>query len=88
MPKYKVLFDKKYLKELVKIPKEIRSNIQDRVSGLSDNPRPDGAIKLQGSKKEPLYRIRCGDYRVIYAIKDDVLIVLVVDVGHRRDVYL
>jgi mRNA interferase RelE/StbE len=88
MPKYKILFDKKYIKELTRIPKHIQESIREKVVALADNPRPDGSIKLQGSKKTPLYRIRCGDYRVIYVIKDDVLVVLIIDVGHRRDIYL
>ena len=88
MLKYKILFDKKYIKELGKIPKQFQKSIVEKVSGLIDNPRPEGSIKLQESKKTPLYRIRCGDYRVVYAIQDDVLIVLIIDVGHRKDVYL
>jgi mRNA interferase RelE/StbE len=88
MTRYKILFDKKYIKELAKIPKSIQESIRQKVQGLGDNPRPEGSIKLQGSKKSPLYRIRCGDYRVIYTVKDHLLIVLVVDVGHRRNIYL
>ena len=88
MPKYKILFDKKYIKELARIPKHIQECIREKISGLTENPRPEGSIKLQGSKKTPLYRIRCGDYRVIYAIKDNILVVLIIDIGHRRDVYL
>jgi mRNA interferase RelE/StbE len=88
MTKYRILFDKKYIKELEKIPKKIQKVIREKVSELSNNPRPDGSIKLQGSKKEPLYRIRCGDYRVIYTIKDDILIVIIIEVGHRKDIYL
>ena len=51
---------------------------------LADNPRPPGSIKLKG---EDSYRIRVGDYRIIYTIQDDRLIVLVIEVGHRRDIY-
>lgn len=88
MPKYKILFDKKYIKELEKIPKKFRESVKEKVKSLSDNPRPDGSIKLKGSKKESLYRIRCGDYRIVYTIKDEILIVLVIEVGNRKEIYL
>ena len=54
-------------------------------SYLADNPRPRGVEKLEG--RENRYRIRVGDYRVIYEIHDEVLLVLVVRIGHRREVY-
>jgi mRNA interferase RelE/StbE len=52
---------------------------------LTQNARPSGCVKLAGGPD--LYRIRVGDYRIVYQVKDDVLIVLVLSVGHRRDVY-
>jgi mRNA interferase RelE/StbE len=84
--KYKVQFNKRYLKDLEKIPKKDREQIRESVLSLGDDPRPDGCKKLKGSK-ELLYRIRCGDYRVVYTIRDDVLLVLVIEVGHRKDIY-
>ena len=54
-----------------------------RILALAEEPRALGAVKLQGA--EGYFRIRVGDYRVVYAIEDDVLIVLVVRIGHRRD---
>ena len=87
MLKYKVEFNKKYLKELEKIPVRARNQIRESILHLAHNPRPDGCKKLQGNTDPPLYRIRCGDYRVIYTIRDDFLLVLVVEVGHRRDIY-
>jgi len=59
--------------------------LRDAIDALADNPHPAGSLKLQGA--DDLYRIRIGDYRVIYQIQDEVLIVLVVEIGHRRDVY-
>lgn len=53
--------------------------------GLAENPRPIGSEKLTGS--EDLHRIRVGDYRILYQIQDDALLVLVVKIGHRREVY-
>lgn len=84
--KYKVQFNKHYLKDLEKIPKKDRALICESVLALADDPRPDGCKKLKGTK-ETLYRIRCGDYRVVYTIRDDILLVLVIEIGHRRDIY-
>jgi mRNA interferase RelE/StbE len=59
--------------------------LRQSIKGLAENPRPPGSIKLQG--EEELYRIRIGDYRIVYQIRDAVLVVLVVQIGHRRDIY-
>lgn len=88
MGKYEILFDKKYIKELRNIPKKFQEIIKEKVESLADNPRPEGYIKLKGSKRDPIYRIRFGDYRIIYAIKDDKLIVLIIEIGNRKDIYL
>jgi mRNA interferase RelE/StbE len=61
-----------------------RQRIVERILSLADDPRPPGVQKLCGADK---YRIRCGDYRVVYSIVDDALTVCVVRVGHRGDVY-
>jgi mRNA interferase RelE/StbE len=52
---------------------------------LSENPRPPGCVKLAGP--DPLYRIRSGDYRIIYQIRDSELLIVVVAIGHRREIY-
>lgn len=62
----------------------MRARISARLFQLEANPRPQGAIKLAGQNA---YRIRVGDYRIIYQIYDDHLLVTVIDVGHRREVY-
>lgn len=85
--KYKVKFEKKYLKDIENIPKKARDKIVQSVHALASDPRPSGCKKIKGTK-EPLYRIRCGDYRVIYAVRDEVLLVLVIEAGHRKNVYL
>jgi mRNA interferase RelE/StbE len=72
-------------KELEKIEKPMRVRIIETISALSDNPRPAGCKKLVNF--ESYYRIRVGDYRIIYAIGDKELIVEIVKVGNRRDVY-
>jgi len=63
----------------------LKRRIVKALRSLEENPRGPGCIKLQGNSE--LYRIRVGDYRIIYQIQDAVLIVLVVDVGNRRDIY-
>ncbi len=82
---YRVEFNKRYLKDLEKIPSKLQKQIGQKIRDLAFNPRPDGCKKLQGS--DDLYRIRCGDYRVVYTIKDEILLVLIIEIGHRREIY-
>jgi mRNA interferase RelE/StbE len=72
-------------KDLKKISKAEVPKIIKAVENLSDQPRPPGSTKLSGS--DLTYRIRVGDYRVIYEIQDEIILVEVVKVGHRKDVY-
>lgn len=74
-------------KSLAKIPKKDREKIVAEMSSLRDDPRPIGYKKLQGSTKPALYRIRSGNYRIVYTIKDEILLVLVVKIGDRKEVY-
>ena len=83
---YKVSLPDYFNKILNKIPKPDRERIKLKIDALSFNPRPNGCEKLEG-KQPPLYRIRVGKYRVIYAIEDHILHVLIVDIDHRKDVY-
>ncbi|MFZ2544382.1 MAG: type II toxin-antitoxin system RelE/ParE family toxin [Candidatus Saccharimonadales bacterium] len=82
---YTILYRKSAEKELRKLDKDTLKRIVMKIQKLTDNSRPDGVTKLSGSAN--LYRIRQGDYRIIYQIKDDALIVIVVKIGHRRDAY-
>jgi mRNA interferase RelE/StbE len=82
---YRVQILDSALRQLEKLPRVQRDRIRRRIRELAAEPRPRGSIKLEGGDDH--YRIRVGDYRVIYAIQDDELIVLVLRVGHRRDVY-
>jgi mRNA interferase RelE/StbE len=59
--------------------------LRDAIGELAINPRSPGSIKLQGGNE--LYRVRVGDYRIVYQIEDMFLIVLVVEIGHRREIY-
>jgi mRNA interferase RelE/StbE len=72
-------------KQLDRLPANARRRVVDALAALQDEPRPVGCAKLHGA--DDLWRIRVGQYRVIYTIRDDELIVLVVRVAHRRDVY-
>ncbi|GAA6620661.1 type II toxin-antitoxin system RelE family toxin [Scytonema sp. NUACC26] len=71
-------------KQIRKLPRDVQERIGARLNELALNPRLDGVKKLTNSE---LYRARAGDYRIIYQIQDNVLLVTVVRVGHRRDVY-
>ncbi|MEH2352126.1 type II toxin-antitoxin system RelE family toxin [Nostoc sp.] len=82
---YKVEILKGALKQLKKLSPELQERIQVKIDGLAIEPRPNGVKKLKG--KENAYRIRLGEYRVIYDIFDDILVVNVVEVGHRSKVY-
>jgi len=82
---YSVEWDTKALKELRALEKKEQKRILDRVAKLGTTPRPPGCKKLHD--EESLYRIRVGDYRIIYQLRDSQLLVLVVRVGNRRDVY-
>lgn len=85
--KYKLQFNKRYLKDLIKIPTKFQKHIKEAVVQLAENPRPDGFKKLHDSGSDVLYRIRCGDYRIVYTVKDSILLVIIIEVGHRREIY-
>jgi mRNA interferase RelE/StbE len=82
---YSVQIERPALKSLKKLPPDAIKNIKESIEELKQNPRPNGYKKLKGN--ENLYRIRSGNYRVIYQIQEKVLIVLVVRIGDRKDVY-
>lgn len=82
---YTVYLTKAAAKDLAAVPKKSFQHIDNTIRSLADNPRPHGSVKLQGS--DDLYRIRKGDFRIIYKIEDEALIVTVVRDGNRRDVY-
>jgi mRNA interferase RelE/StbE len=81
---YKILIKPSAVKELKKIPKKELKKITDRIQALSSDPRPPGCEKLAAQNA---YRIRQGTYRIIYTIEDDQLIILIIKIGHRRDIY-
>ncbi|TVQ50681.1 MAG: type II toxin-antitoxin system RelE/ParE family toxin [Saprospirales bacterium] len=81
---YKVTLKKRAIKALVNINEPYYSNIKKVIYSLADNPRPIGYKKLKGREG---FRIRVADYRIIYDVYDDVLIVNVIDLGHRKGIY-
>lgn len=84
MVQYKLVIKKSVSKDLDRIPKKDVQRIVKAIKGLAENPRPPQSKKLSGEEK---YRLRCGVYRVLYEIQDKQLIVCVVRVRHRKDVY-
>ena len=86
MKKYQVLFSKTAAKEIRRLPNEMVSRILEKSRELATEPRPAGCKKLVG-EKEQLWRIRAGDYRIIYSIDDTILVIDIRRIAHRRDVY-
>jgi len=84
MAQYKVVLRRSVAKDLRGIPKKDARRIVSAIRGLGEDPRPPGVKKLSGQER---YRLRLGNYRILYSIEDNVLTVTVVKVGHRRDVY-
>jgi len=84
MASYKVVFSKKVRKDFKKIPESDVNRILEEIKLLADNPFPMNSKKLKG---EELFRVRIGNYRVIYSIIDEQMIISVVKVGHRKNVY-
>jgi len=84
-PRYRVEFTRPALKEFGDLPRKAQERIAPRIDALAVTPRPRGVEKLKGVDDQ--YRIRVGDYRVVYTIRDDRLIVTVVRVADRRDAY-
>ena len=84
MASYSLDIKRSAAKELIALPRQDRARIIARIHALAHEPRPPGSEKLSGQER---YRIRQGDYRILYEIRDDVLIVMVVRIAHRRDVY-
>jgi len=84
MESYKIVIKRSAAKEIEKIPKAFRRKIVSRIQELSKEPRPSGVKKLSGEEK---YRIRQGDYRILYRVEDAIVTVTVVKIGNRRDVY-
>ena len=88
---YIIEFTNKAEKDLSKLPKQTISRILEKIDKLVDDPRPSGYKKLTdfhvSNAPDDLYRIRIGDYRVIYAIEEEIITITVVKVAHRKEIY-
>ena len=83
--KYKIVVKESAAKALKKIPKADRKRIADKIDDLAENPDGPETIKMKGDN--PLHRVRVGDYRIVYEIQDNVLLILIIKIGHRKDIY-
>lgn len=83
--RYRIEFKPSAEKSLAKLPTDLQKRIVRAVELLAKDPRPHGVVKMAGD--DNLWRIRVGDFRVVYEIHDSVLLVMVLRVGHRREVY-
>ena len=84
MASYRLTFKKSVTKDFRSIPQQDIARILKRIETLADDPRPMGSEKLSGLER---FRVRQGAYRIVYEIQDAVLVIIVVKVGHRREVY-
>lgn len=82
--KYAIFIERHAQKQIMKLDKKVIPVIKNAILKLANNPRPFGYKKLKG---EDAYRIRIGDYRIIYEIDDTIIVVTVVSVGHRKEIY-
>jgi mRNA interferase RelE/StbE len=82
---YDIELTRDALRALAKLDRPTRRRVQGAIDKLADDPRPAGMIALRGVTGA--YRIRVGDYRIVYTLHDDRLMVVVIDIGHRREIY-
>ncbi len=82
---YKIELEPRARKRLMLLDAPVRRRVAASIDKLAVQPRPSGAVALTG--RPGVLRIRSGDYRILYEVRDDQLIVLVIDVGHRREIY-
>ena len=85
MAPYRVEFSQRAYRQFAKVPREMQRRLAPHIDALAADPRPAHARRLVTD--EELYRLRVGTYRIVYAVEDEEVLVLVVRVGHRRDVY-
>jgi mRNA interferase RelE/StbE len=85
MKTYRIQISATAWRQLMKLDEKTQDKISAKIESLEQNPRPSGCKNLQG--EERLYRVRIGNFRVVYDVFDDVLVVLVVAIGDRKDIY-
>jgi mRNA interferase RelE/StbE len=82
---YRVEIAESASKSITKLHSQVALRVRNAILSLAQNPRPHGVKKLQG---ENAYRLRVGDYRIVYTINDRHVLVIIIRVGHRRDIYM
>lgn len=82
---YRIEIKRSAAKALKKIPKANRKSIVDKIDSLAESPPNPDTTKMKGNN--PFHKVRVGDYRIVYEIQEDVLVILVVKIGHRKDIY-
>ena len=82
---YRIEFTPRAEREFKSLDGSVRGRIKQRIDSLAEKPHPPGIKKIEG--EEELYRLRVGDYRILYQVKEKTLLVLIVRIGHRREVY-
>jgi mRNA interferase RelE/StbE len=85
MASYKIQWKSSAKKELKKLDKQVIPRLLETIEALANNPYPVGCRKIVGN--QAIYRVRVGDYRIIYQIQAEALIIVIVRVGHRQNVY-
>ncbi len=83
---YNIVIHSDAVSDMKSLPKRIRRQVDAKISALATNPHPNGSKALKGNHNG-LFRVRSGDYRIIYQVRDSQLTVVVVKVGNRKDVY-
>ena len=83
--KYRIEVKRSAARALKKIPKTDRKRIADKIDSLAEEPPNPETTKMKGDN--PFHRIRVGDYRIVYEIQNEVLVILIVKIGHRKDIY-
>lgn len=84
-PRYEVRLARAAVRSLARLQRKDQLRVQVAIDLLADHPRPPGCVPLKG--EDGVYRVRVGDYRIVYEILDQVLLIQVVRIGHRREVY-
>jgi mRNA interferase RelE/StbE len=84
---YRVEFSRQADRAFDRLPEQVRKRMSRAINALVSNPLPSGATKLSGPEQTNLYRIRVGDYRVVYSIENERLVIFLVKIGHRREIY-
>jgi mRNA interferase RelE/StbE len=84
-PRYEVRIAKRAAKSLVSLERRDQQRIRAAIELLAEDPRPPACVAMRG--EHSVYRVRVGDYRIVYEVRDEVLLIQVVRIGHKREVY-